>query len=99
MTRHTAPINTDMWLPDLCIQPPRPGRSVLVVVEAAAAGPGGAPSPRSLTTLLAPPTPHYTHYTLYTLYTIHTGVTRGQDQGSVTIIAGDTEGSGDTVTQ
>ena len=90
-----------------------PGRSVVVVVvEAAAAGPGGAPCGRSVSTLLAPATPRYIYtistlylhyiYTISTLYTGHHIYTQGDTgpgPGVVTIIAGDTGQSGDTVTE
>ena len=77
-----------------------PGRSVVVVVvEAAAAGPGGAPCGRSVSTLLAPATPRYI-YIISTLYTGHHIYTQGDTgPGAVTIIAGDTGESGDTVTE
>ena len=71
-----------------------------MVVEAAAAGPGGAPCGRSVSTLLAPATPRYI-YTISTLYTGHHIYTQGDTgpgPGVVTIIAGDTGQSGDTVT-
>ena len=74
---------------------------VVVVVEAAAAGPGGAPCGRSVSTLLAPATPRY-RYTISTLYTGHHIYTQGDTgpgPGVVTIIAGDTGQSGDTVTE
>ena len=99
MTRHAALTNRPTLTCGCQISVP-PDRSVVVVVvvEAAAAGPGGAPCGRSVSTLLAPATPRYI-YTISTLYTGHHICTQGDTgPGVVTIIAGDTGQSGDTVT-
>ena len=102
MTRHAALTNTDMWLPDLCTTRP----------ECGGGGGGGcscwagrgAVWPQCEHAARPGNTPLYLHYiytisTLYTGHHIYTQGDTGPGPGAVTIIAGDTGQSGDTVTE